>query len=210
MCVILALTSVKLHSDKKAFEEVYAIEYIEPEIAEEETKPKKDLAINQVKTHQAYNEAEEFIKKLEQQRAQEDSEFKKKIAALDNAIEEGMMTQENPATPVISKKAVENPVQASEKSNDRNSTNSYRLVNRTATSLPNPVYLCDVGGRIVITIQVDSNGKVTNAKYAASLSNSENECLIDAALSYAQNSTFDAATTPTQMGTITYNFQDQD
>ena len=210
MCMILALASIKLHSDKVKHEELYAVEYVEPEINDEGKKLPENIALNNTETHRAYNEAADFINKIEQNRAQEDLEFDKRIDALDEAIAEGFTVNENSKSDVVlnlSQKKIE--TKKTEKSNNRNSTNSYRLVDREALFFPNPVYLCDAGGRIVITITVDNSGHVIEAYYATSLSDTTNECLIYEALNYARRSTFSTSIKPSQMGTITYNFQNQ-
>jgi hypothetical protein len=211
MCLAFAFASIKLNSEKTELEKVYDIEYQEPKQFEEEITPLDNISINKVETHSAYNEAKDFIDELEQDRNSEKSEFEEKIEALDQVTKAGVLPSESaPTTVAIDKKQVTKTPASSGKSNNRNSTNSYRLIDRTAVFLPNPVYLCESGGRIVITISVNAKGKVIDVTYAASLSSTTNECLIDEALSYANQSTFTSASLkPSQMGTITYNFPGQ-
>jgi outer membrane biosynthesis protein TonB len=89
---------------------------------------------------------------------------------------------------------------------NRNSTMSYSLVGRTHEFLPTPIYLCEKGGIIIITISVNRNGKVTQASVNGS-STSSNECLIDHALEYARNARFsEDPIKDSQIGTISFNF----
>lgn len=98
--------------------------------------------------------------------------------------------------------------QKSEGANTK-STIHYSLVNRTHYNLPTPVYLCEDGGKIVINITVNAQGKVTNA-YVNSSSTTSNSCLIEHALEYAKKSEFNAAPSkPSQIGSITFYFIDK-
>lgn len=86
------------------------------------------------------------------------------------------------------------------------STVSFSLVDRKKVSIPIPVYLCEVDGKIVINITVNANGKVIDA-YFNNASTSKNECLVEHALEYAKSSYFSAdASKKTQLGSITFSF----
>ena len=86
------------------------------------------------------------------------------------------------------------------------STISFSLVNRKKVYIPIPVYLCEMGGKIVVNITVNAKGKVTDA-YLNSSSSTSNECLTEHALEYAKNSQFSAdATKKSQIGSITFYF----
>ena len=88
-----------------------------------------------------------------------------------------------------------------------NSTMSYSLVDRTLLNNPTPIYLCEEGGKIVISITVDQQGNVTDASYN-NASASTNGCLIDHALEYAKAARFDASPgKPSQIGSITFYFK---
>lgn len=89
---------------------------------------------------------------------------------------------------------------------NRNSSVSFSLSNRSKVSLPPPVYLCEVTGKIVVNITVNAAGEVTDT-YINSTSSSANECLIDYALEYAKNARFSTAQKASQVGSITYYFQ---
>lgn len=89
---------------------------------------------------------------------------------------------------------------------NRKSTMSYSLVDRTDVYLPTPIYLCEVGGKIVINITVNAEGDVVDA-YVNSSSTSSNECLIDHALEYAKQAKFNAdPSKQSQIGSITFLF----
>ncbi|WOD44850.1 energy transducer TonB family protein [Hwangdonia lutea] len=86
------------------------------------------------------------------------------------------------------------------------STISYSLVDRKKIYIPIPVYLCEIGGKIVINITVNAQGDVTDA-YVNSSSSTSNECLVEHALEYAKNAQFSTDTSKkSQIGSITFNF----
>ncbi len=90
---------------------------------------------------------------------------------------------------------------------NKNSSMSYSLVDRTHTFLPTPIYLCELGGKIVINITVDYKGNVIDAYYN-NASSSDNGCLIDHALEYAKAAKFNSdKTKATQIGSITFYFK---
>lgn len=91
-------------------------------------------------------------------------------------------------------------------SNNGRSTISFSLIDREKIYIPIPVYLCEVGGKIVVNITVNARGDVTDA-YINNSSTSSNECLTEHALEYARESKFSSAVNkPSQLGTITFNF----
>lgn len=94
---------------------------------------------------------------------------------------------------------------------DRAATISYSLVGRIAIStLPNPVYTCPSGGKVVINILVDDQGNVVDATPNKSSSTTTDECLVENALRYARRTKFNAnLQKDSQIGTITYLFQDK-
>ncbi|TBN03348.1 hypothetical protein EYD45_10100 [Hyunsoonleella flava] len=86
------------------------------------------------------------------------------------------------------------------------STVSYSLKNRDDIYIPIPVYLCEISGKIVVNITVNSEGDVIDA-YTNTSSTSSNECLIEHALQYAKDARFSKdASKPSQIGSITFNF----
>lgn len=90
--------------------------------------------------------------------------------------------------------------------NNAKSTISFSLVNREKVYIPIPVYLCEVDGKIVVNVTVNSKGQVVDA-YVNTSSTSSNECLIEHALEYAKQSQFSEDTTKnSQLGSITFYF----
>lgn len=84
---------------------------------------------------------------------------------------------------------------------------SYYLEGRKALRLPVPAYKCELGGQVVVDIEVDANGKVTNAN--VDFGNSVvDECINKSAIEAAMASIFTASTSK-QTGSITYLFVPQ-
>ncbi len=90
---------------------------------------------------------------------------------------------------------------------DKRTSISYSLVERNAYSLPPPIYTCIEGGKVVININVDSNGYVTDASFNDKSSTTSNGCLVDNAINYALKARFNPDSKSSQIGTITYLFQ---
>lgn len=92
---------------------------------------------------------------------------------------------------------------------DKTTTITYSLINRIVNGeIPNPVYTCPEGGKVVINITVNATGDVVEVSPNAASSTTTNECLIGNALYYAKNTKFNAnLQKKSQIGTITYLFQ---
>jgi TonB family protein len=90
---------------------------------------------------------------------------------------------------------------------DRRTSISYNLVDRNAYRLPPPIYTCIEGGKVVINIEVDAQGFVTQADFNAKSSGTSNGCLVDNALAYALKARFSPSERLAQKGSITYLFQ---
>ena len=91
--------------------------------------------------------------------------------------------------------------------NNARSTMAYSLKDRNLLNNPTPIYLCQEGGKIVVTINVNSKGEVTDA-FVNTSSSSENECLEDNAIEYAMKAVFNEDySKKEQIGTITFVFQ---
>ncbi len=84
---------------------------------------------------------------------------------------------------------------------------SYSLVDRNAYDLPPPIYTCIEAGKVVINIQVDSDGYVTETSFNEKSSTTTNGCLVDNAMAYAEKAYFNSSNKTSQKGTITYLFQ---
>ncbi|MBU2950716.1 hypothetical protein KO493_08410 [Tamlana agarivorans] len=90
--------------------------------------------------------------------------------------------------------------------NNSRSSISYSLPNRTKVYIPIPIYLCEVDGKIIVNVTVNANGDVVDS-YVNTASNSENECLMERALEYANRSRFSRdPKQKSQLGTITFMF----
>ena len=90
---------------------------------------------------------------------------------------------------------------------DRRTSISYSLLDRNAYELPPPIYTCIEGGKVVVNIEVDNRGFVTEASFNASSSSTSNGCLVENAIAYALKARFSTSERSTQIGTITYLFQ---
>ena len=84
---------------------------------------------------------------------------------------------------------------------------SYSLVGRNHYELPPPIYTCIEGGKVVINIEVDRRGFVTDASYNDKSSTTSNGCLVENAIAYALKARFSPSEKGLQKGTITYLFQ---
>lgn len=218
--LILTLWSIKISSEIAPETKTPAIQYEEVKIKE----PKEDLAKAvqervEIKTNKAYNEAENFINKLENERLKNDLTAETspntangaptESAATKKALAEAKKRIEKQKQKIVA--ATENkPVTTGKKGAIRKTTLSYSLKNRTSLRLPNPVFTCEGGGKVVISIRVNQLGKVTKTTYNKNASTTFNGCLIDSALIYAQRARFNTkAGADEQKGTITYNFPGQ-
>jgi len=222
--LFLAMTSINLSKYKEEAEEIIDMDYTIDESILEELE--EDLAIIEqpsirTETHKAFNEAEKYIKEIEQEREELTETTEGKIEAIDAAIEDSQTASNGNDITAAAKKRLEKKEATSNgtekkkivsviKSSNRNSTNSYRLVGRSAMYFPNPVYTCEGGGKVVISIEVNALGMVKKVSYNSKQSNTSNQCLIDSALEYAKLARFTTdSSREIQLGTITYNFPGQ-
>jgi len=85
---------------------------------------------------------------------------------------------------------------------------SYDLQGRGFQSLPSPRYDYQEGGRVVVEVSVDRNGRVTQAVAGIKGSTTLDDYLLRVARDAALQARFDPKpdAPPTQKGTITYNF----
>ncbi len=218
--LVLAMYSITLSRVKVVEEKEYELEYMaNEELTEEEQElePPKEMA--KVETNKAYNEAEKYISKLENDNSEITETTEGKLQEMNEAIENSNSnTTGIGITPDKKPKKQEKTSNGSNQNNsttvansgNRNTTISYQLVNRKALELPNPVYTCTGSGKVVISIEVNTLGRVIKTSYSKSSSTTANECLIDSAIEYSQQARFTTAgDKPTQLGTITFNFPGQ-
>ncbi|TDD95550.1 energy transducer TonB [Flavobacterium cellulosilyticum] len=86
---------------------------------------------------------------------------------------------------------------------------NYQLGNRKALNTPEPRYLCNEQGTVVVQIAVDQNGKVTSANPGVKGTTNTAKCLLDQAKIAAMNTKWqsDDNAPSTQIGKIIYNFK---
>lgn len=93
-------------------------------------------------------------------------------------------------------------------SSNPNSNIQFSLKDRKMRNNPIPIYLCEVGGKIVVNITVNHLGRVMSTTINTAASSSTNECLTDHALEYAQQARFTSdASKASQIGTVTFYFK---
>ncbi len=88
-------------------------------------------------------------------------------------------------------------------------TGNYQLGNRKALSKPEPKYLCNEQGTVVVQIAVDRNGKVISANPGVKGTTNTAKCLLDQAQIAAMGTRWQSDDTAptTQIGKIIYNFK---
>jgi len=210
--LILFMYLIKLPKKIVSTENIYAMEYAIEELIAEEELASTATEVKKIETHRAFNEAEEFISELEKESAKQSKTLSEKLREMDDAIEKSsnrltILTNEVEESPEDQTIAKED---SATKSNNRTSTNSYRLVDRTTLFFPNPVYTCEDYGKVVLNIEVNSKGEIVNLSINENSSTTNNECIIESALKYAQKARFSASKNkPTQFGSITYIFPGQ-
>lgn len=227
----LVLAMFSFHIKKNSVFIAESFYEVEPQTEEElealeRQKELEEQANLNPKTNQAFNEDEAFKEMMRNFKTVSSSDFEqeeemaeeelqtesKSIVTADqysgNASNYALDTKErqsfDKAKSVLQSHAIEK--KSSDEEGNRNSSVSFSLSNRAKVSLPPPVYLCEVTGKIVVNITVNSVGEVTDT-YINSSSSSDNECLIDYAIEYAQNARFSRANKRSQIGSITYYFQ---
>lgn len=84
----------------------------------------------------------------------------------------------------------------------------YDLAGRNHSYLPVPIYMCKGSGKVALSIEVNQKGIVEDAKVIAGESTTDDECLIETAISTALISKFnpDVNSPRLQKGTLTYHF----
>ena len=227
LLVILAMYNIHLSGSNKEIrgtlielenikeEERVVTEEEQQQQPEEETPPPPENPPMQ--THQAFNEnqsaaqenfrsrLDEILKKnsAEQELSEEEDEFD-----ISGTFNTGESNKEEPQQESDGEGTSE---ELSEKIGSlRNSSISFSLLGRQAIEIPNPIYTCESGGKIVINITVNERGLVEDTSFNSASSTSTNKCLIEHALQYAADARFSVlAGRNSQIGTITYNFQEQ-
>ncbi|MCA0131522.1 hypothetical protein [Winogradskyella alexanderae] len=223
--VILLLFTIQLKQKGNLISESYYEIEPEPEKAEKIYEELTDL--NQPSTNKAYNEDQEFKEMMRNFKTLASNDFKTTTEQLEEAEDKKELTEETGLNKsVIGNKAfglnkdetesfkalqdrlnkrLENQKIADEHAKSR-STLTYSLKGRTLGYYKIPRYLCEYGGKIVVSIRVNEDGNVFDA-YINGSSNSSNQCLIDHAIDYAKSVQFDTSDRKDQLGTITFLFK---
>lgn len=148
---------------------------------------------------------------------------KKRDAVLDEAEElqrkldatKRMQEQANKELSDLGRKVAERAAQASAQRNASEespyvgeSVISWRLTDRKAIYLPNPVYTCEQGGEVEVNIVVNRRGYVQQVSLSKK-STGVSVCIAEAALRAAKQSRFSASGSDGQTGFIRYRFMSQ-
>lgn len=228
--LVLAMFSFHITKNTELIAESYY--EVEPQTEEElkeleQLKAIEDLANKNPETNEAFNENEEFKEMMRNfksvdayddtqdnlNESQEESSStpedmltsNENLGTLKNyALKEQERNSFSKANDVLAMHAPKKE-DKNLKSN-ANSSVSFSLTKRNKVKLEPPIYLCEVGGKIVVNITVNDKGQVTDT-YINSSSSSSNQCLIDTALEYAKNAVFSSADRKSQIGSITYYFK---
>ena len=206
--VVLLAFSLHLKKKNKLISETY-YEFLEEEddfFEEQEELAEILKSFDDLTTNRAFNETKQFedfkdeefnetMERLKGRNANSEAYEAKSFETSENTADNGSFDEINK---IIEKR--------SNNSANPKSTMSYSLVGRDLLNNPTPIYLCEYGGKIVISIKVDSSGNVTEATYN-SASTSDNGCLIDHAIEYAKAARFTSDSKASQIGTITFVFR---
>lgn len=201
---------IKLPSNSIILEEEYEIEYaLEEVITEEELTSVSEEEIK-IETHKVFNEDQKFIEELETDRKENNESAEDKLSEINEVISDSKSEIKDDLA--IEKKYKSNlPEAILITTNNSKSTNSYRLVNRKVIEFPNPVYVCDSFGKVVLHIEVNTNGYVIMTSVNKNASTTTNVCLIESAIDYAKKARFTKdKNKPSQVGSITYIFPGQE
>jgi hypothetical protein len=214
--VVLGMFSAQLKLKGKLITESYYLLEPEPELTEEEHKRFEDLT--GPSTNKAFNEDQEYKEMMRNFKTMSSNDFERTTKALEEAkaneaeqetsIDKSYTNSNAYAIKKLQdelNKRLENKKIADEHAKAK-STLTYSLKGRTLAYYKTPRYLCEFGGKIVVTIKVNGSGNVYDA-YINGSSNSDNQCLIDHAIEYAKSVEFDTSERTDQLGTITFLFK---
>tara|TARA_B110000977_G_scaffold189993_1_gene260228 strand:+ start:387 stop:1070 length:684 start_codon:yes stop_codon:yes gene_type:complete len=201
---------IKLPSNSIILEEEYEIEYaLEEVITEEELASVSEEEIK-IETHKVFSEDQKFIEELETNRKENSEAIEDKLSEINEVISDSKSERKDDL--VVEKKSKSNlPEAILATTNNSKSTNSYHLLNRKVIEFPNPVYICDSFGKVVLLIEVNANGYVSMTSVNKNASTTTNLCLIESAIDYAKKARFTKdKNKPSQVGSITYIFPGQE
>ncbi|RED46624.1 hypothetical protein DFQ10_101395 [Winogradskyella eximia] len=218
--------SIQIKQHQDLITESYYLLEPEPEKTEEELQKLEE--INGKSTNKAFNEDEEYKEMMRNFKTVSANDFERTTKAIEDAktneevLDETSLNKSydnsgnayalNSKETESYKKLQEqlNQSKKNKKQADEHAKNkgtlTYSLKGRTLAYYKIPRYLCEVGGKIVVNIRVDEEGNVFEA-YVNSSSNSNNKCLTDHAIAYAESVQFDASDRTDQLGSITFMFK---
>ena len=227
--VVLAMFSIQLKQQGDLITESYYEIEPEPELPEEELSEQELENFedpNAPSTNKAFNEDQEYKEMMRNFKTVSSNDFERTTKDLEEAkanevLEENSLNKSyansnayalnSDETESYKKlqeelnKRLENKKTADEHAKSK-STLTYSLKGRVMQAYDIPRYLCEKGGRIVVNIEVNGKGKVTDVSINGS-SSSNNQCLIERALEYAKDVRFDSSSKTKQIGTITFSFR---
>ena len=222
--VVLGLFSAQLKLKGDLITESYYLIEPEPEITEEELQKIEDLT--GPSTNKAFNEDQEYKEMMRNFKTVSANDFERTTKALEeakaNEVQEETSIDKSYANSnayALNSKETESYKKLQDELNKRlenkkiadehaktKSTLTYSLKGRTLSYYKIPRYLCEFGGKIVVSIKVNGSGNVYDA-YINGSSNSDNQCLINHAIEYAKSVQFDTSERTDQLGTITFLFK---
>lgn len=221
--MVFGMFSIQLKQQNKFITESYY--ELEPEIENTEYKLKEMEDFKNVSTNKAFNEDKEFKEIMRNFKTVSANDFERttktlEVAKTSKVKEETSLNKSYTNSNVYAlnseetrfykklqnelNKRLKNKKIADEHANLK-STLTYSLKGRTLTYYKTPRYLCEIGGKIVVSIKVDNAGNVYKA-FINGASNSSNQCLIDHAIEYAKSVQFNNSGRKNQLGTITFLF----
>lgn len=224
--LLLLMYNIKISNANREFKEMLVdLEQYQPEETPEEEQQEEEQQAQEeeaptprettVRTHQAFNQNTRETSENFQDRL--DEIFERNAAEQTAAEEESTETDQGEYN--IARNTRNRARQQSDGNNTTKETStntgsladssiSFSLVGRTAVDIPNPIYTCDVSGKIVVNIVVNEDGFVTDTAINKGSSTSGNQCLRENALLYAAGAVFSRLPGRNkQKGTITYYFQ---
>jgi TonB family protein len=222
--VVFGMFSIQLTQNNASISESFYELEPEPEKPEEVLQEIENQKL--ASTNKAFNEDQEYKEMMRNFKTVSATDFERTTKAIEDAkvnesLEENSLNKVNTNTKTYAinsdeaksykklqeelNKRLENKKIADEHAKTK-STLTYSLKGRTLGYYEIPRYLCERGGKIVVSIRVDEKGNVFEASINGS-SNSNNQCLIDAAIDYAKSVQFDSSQRKNQLGTITFLFK---
>jgi len=223
--IVLGLFSAQLKLKGDLITESYYLIEPEPELKEDVLQKEDDLS--EPSTNKAFNEDLEYKEMMRNFKTVSANDFERTTEALEEAKANQVQEEEtsidksltNSNGYALNSKETESYKKLKDELNKRlenkkiadehakaKSTLTYSLKGRTLTYYKIPRYLCEFGGKIVVSIKVNAKGNVFDA-YINGSSNSDNQCLINHAIEYAKSVQFNSSERTDQLGTITFLFK---